>query len=85
MRELKHADFHRSHSGRSGAAVPPTSEETLSSTGKPATVTGIVISRYANGQIVETWANWDTLGLLQQLGVIPTPGQESKEKRRVIP
>ena len=47
-------------------------------TGKQGTVTGIVISRYANGQIVETWANWDTLGLLQQLGVIPAPSQESK-------
>jgi steroid delta-isomerase-like uncharacterized protein len=44
-------------------------------TGKKATVTGIDISRMANGKIAETWGNFDTLGLLQQIGAIPAPGQ----------
>jgi steroid delta-isomerase-like uncharacterized protein len=41
-------------------------------TGKSTTVTGITIDRCANGKIVESYTNWDTLGLMQQLGVIPT-------------
>lgn len=40
-------------------------------TGKQATTTGIQIVRIANGKIVENWINLDTLGMLQQLGVIP--------------
>jgi predicted ester cyclase len=40
-------------------------------TGKRGIVTGIVIFRLENSQIVEGWVNLDTLGLLQQLGVVP--------------
>jgi len=43
----------------------------ITATGKQATVTGITIDRIANGRFVESWTNWDTLGLLQQLGVAP--------------
>lgn len=46
-------------------------------TGKQATVTGITITRIANGKGVETWADGDDLGLMQQLGVIPAQGQSS--------
>ena len=46
-------------------------------TGKPVTVTEMFISRHANGKLVESWFNFDTLGMLQQLGVIPVPGQAS--------
>jgi steroid delta-isomerase-like uncharacterized protein len=42
-----------------------------SPSGKQATVTGITIDRIREGQIVESWTNWDTLGLLQQLGMMP--------------
>jgi steroid delta-isomerase-like uncharacterized protein len=45
----------------------------ISPTGKSATVTGITINRFANGKVVEGWANLDELGLLQQLGVVSTP------------
>jgi hypothetical protein len=31
-----------------------------------------------NGKIAERWATIDTLSLLQQLGVIPTPGQSEE-------
>jgi steroid delta-isomerase-like uncharacterized protein len=44
----------------------------ISPTGNEATVTGITIDRIEGGQIVESWTNWDTLGLMQQIGVIPT-------------
>jgi steroid delta-isomerase-like uncharacterized protein len=34
-------------------------------------VTGIGIDRVENGKIVEGWNNWDTLGMMQQLGAVP--------------
>jgi steroid delta-isomerase-like uncharacterized protein len=40
-------------------------------TGKPVSVTGIVIYRLAGGKIAEYWGNFDTLGLMQQLGAVP--------------
>jgi steroid delta-isomerase-like uncharacterized protein len=46
--------------------VPPT--------GKQVTVSGITITLFANGKSVETWAEFDALGMLQQLGVIPSMG-----------
>ena len=45
----------------------------MPATGKPATVTGIIINRVAAGKMVESWGNFDALGMLQQLGVIPAP------------
>ena len=46
-------------------------------TGKQVSGTGIFIDRIVNGKAVEQWGNSDTLGLLQQLGVVPAPGQAS--------
>ncbi len=43
-------------------------------TGKQVTVTGIEIYRFAGGKSVEHWLEFDALGMLQQLGVIPAPG-----------
>ncbi len=45
--------------------VPPT--------GKSVNITGIDIFRIASGKIVEMWQNWDQMGMMQQLGVIPGP------------
>lgn len=45
----------------------------IPSTGKQITWTGITIVRFADGKIVERWANVDILSMLQQLGAIPTP------------
>jgi steroid delta-isomerase-like uncharacterized protein len=39
--------------------------------GKPVEITGIGIDRIVDGQIVESWTNWDTLGMLGQIGAIP--------------
>ena len=44
-------------------------------TGKQVTVTGIIINRIVNGKSEEGWLNFDALGMLQQLGVAPAPGQ----------
>jgi predicted ester cyclase len=44
-------------------------------TGKRVAVPGIFITRIVNGKAVEQWANYDNLGLMQQLGVVPMPGQ----------
>jgi steroid delta-isomerase-like uncharacterized protein len=44
----------------------------IAATGKQATVTGVTIDTIADGKIAESYNTWDTLGLLQQLGVVPT-------------
>lgn len=46
----------------------------IPATGKQGTITGIDIYRITDGQIEEAWSNWDTLGLLQMMGVIPPLG-----------
>jgi steroid delta-isomerase-like uncharacterized protein len=43
----------------------------MPATGKDVTVSGITYSRIVDGQVRETWASWDTLSLLQQLGAVP--------------
>lgn len=48
-----------------------------SATGKPFAVRHIHIFRLADGKVAEHWAVRDDLGMLQQLGAIPIPGQAS--------
>lgn len=43
-------------------------------TQRSVTVAGINIERLAEGKIVEHWSAPDNLGMLQQLGIVPTPG-----------
>jgi predicted ester cyclase len=40
-------------------------------TGRYAEINGISINRFVDGKIVEAWVNWDTLGMLRQLGELP--------------
>lgn len=42
-------------------------------TGEAVGVDAISVHRMADGKIAETWEIWDTLGLLQQIGVVPAP------------
>jgi steroid delta-isomerase-like uncharacterized protein len=44
-------------------------------TGRSGEMSGVTIDRIANGKLVECWSNTDDLGLLQQLGIVPLPGQ----------
>ncbi len=47
-------------------------------TNKELSWTGITIDRIAEGKIVESWANWDMMGMMRQLGVFPTPDQSEE-------
>ena len=53
------------HSG-TFMGIPPT--------GKRVTFTGIDLFRIAHGRMAEEWLMFDQLGLLRQLGVVPTQG-----------
>ncbi len=46
----------------------------IPATGKQTTVVGLGVDRIENGKIVESWGIFDQFGMLQQIGVIPTPG-----------
>jgi hypothetical protein len=48
--------------------IPPTN--------KKVTIWAIEIDRVVGGKCVEGWSRMDTLGFMQQLGVIPTPGKK---------
>lgn len=43
----------------------------MAPSGKPISLTGIGVDRIRDGQIVESWANWDALGMMGQLGAVP--------------
>ena len=43
----------------------------VQATGKQVTVSGLTISRLANGKVVEEFQNSDTFGMIQQLNAIP--------------
>lgn len=47
--------------------IPPTNKQLTSS--------GIDLFRYEGGKRIETWRQWDALGVMQQLGVLPAGRQ----------
>ena len=49
----------------------------IAPTRKKVSVDGIWIHRVAGGKIVESWNCWDTLGMLQQIGVVPRLGAKA--------
>ena len=53
---------HGTHKGELNG-IPPT--------GKQFTISGVTIAHFENGKMVEGWVNWDALGLMQQLGLVP--------------
>src|ERR671920_1170047 len=53
------------HEGETEAFGPPTD--------KRMEITGITIKRLSEGKIVEAWTNFDALGMMQQLGHLPSP------------
>lgn len=54
---------HGSHKGQLMGMAP---------TNRQVTVSGVDIHRIINGQITEHWSNWDSAGLMQQLGLTST-------------
>ena len=45
-------------------------------TGNRMEITGTAIARISGGRIEEGWQNFDALGMMRQLGVIPEPDQQ---------
>jgi predicted ester cyclase len=45
----------------------------IAPTGKDVTTTGIIISRFENGRVVEEWEEANLIGMMQQLGAIAPP------------
>ncbi len=43
----------------------------IAATEKQFTISGMTVARLVNGKIAEAYVNWDALGLMQQLGVVP--------------
>ena len=41
--------------------------------GNQVEISGITISRFEGGKFVKDWTNSDTLGLMQQIGAVPSP------------
>ncbi len=46
----------------------------IPATGKEVAVGGISIARIAGGKITERWEEFDMMGMMVQLGVVPAPG-----------
>jgi predicted SnoaL-like aldol condensation-catalyzing enzyme len=44
-------------------------------TGNRMEITGISIERFYDGKVAESWDNYDALGMMQQLGLVPAPEQ----------
>lgn len=46
----------------------------IPATGRQVTVKGVVIDRLSGGKMADSRIMMDTLGMMQQLGVVPSPG-----------
>lgn len=44
-------------------------------TGRAVTVSEVIVDRFVDGKIVESWRLFEQMTMLQQLGVIPAPAQ----------
>jgi steroid delta-isomerase-like uncharacterized protein len=64
---------HWSGSGTHTGASLTTVVGDVKATGRPFTIEGITWLRMKGGRIIESLANEDTLGLLMQLGALPSP------------
>ena len=49
----------------------------VSATGNQVRFTGTQTDYILGGKIAESWSNWDTLGMLQQIGAIPAPERQT--------
>ncbi len=59
-------------SARSPRSWLPTTSSTIPPARARFAVTGTVIHHVTDHKLEQGWWNWDTLGLLQQLGAFPT-------------
>jgi predicted ester cyclase len=47
----------------------------IPASGKPVSVVATGIFRVVDGKLADNWVNFDALGLMQQIGAVPAPGQ----------
>jgi steroid delta-isomerase-like uncharacterized protein len=47
----------------------------IAPTGKQISISGVSVVHFTGGKMVEGWINWDALGMMQQLGVVPEFGK----------
>jgi predicted SnoaL-like aldol condensation-catalyzing enzyme len=59
--------YYTAHATQTGPLGP------IPATHRSAAIAGVYLDRISGGQIVESWSLFDSLGLLQQLGVLKTP------------
>ncbi len=52
--------------------------DALPASGKSFSLTNIIIHRFENGKIAETWVSWDNVSMLTQLGFFPPPPPPEK-------
>lgn len=62
---MQRITFRGTHQG-SFNGIPPT--------GKRVEISGIDLFRVVDGKVAQHWGQFDSLGMLQQLGVVPLPG-----------
>ncbi len=64
------------HQGELSGGIPPASRlvgsQRVPPTGKQITVTGVAIDRISGGKIIEHFGVQDSLGMMQQIGALPT-------------
>lgn len=76
-REIAEGDYVVQYLRTSGTHTGPLGN--IPATGKKTNVTGVIISKFQDGKVVETWSLWDQLTLMQQLGVVPMPETAAKQ------
>ncbi len=47
----------------------------MPATGRSFSIAGVSIWEVRGGQLISEWVSWDSMGMMQQLGVVPAPGQ----------
>jgi steroid delta-isomerase-like uncharacterized protein len=58
--------------------------EGLAPTGVRGSVTGLSIDQWKDGKVVESWTEWDNLGLARQLGAAPPEGSMGEKLGQAI-
>jgi steroid delta-isomerase-like uncharacterized protein len=54
----------------------------IPATNKKVSVEGITIHNVAGGRIMDSYSNWDALGMMRQLGVVPALGESKASAAR---
>lgn len=75
-REIAEGDYVVQYLRTSGTHSGPLGN--IPATGKKTNVTGVIISKFEDGKVVESWSLWDQLSLMQQIGVVPMPETAKK-------